>query len=158
MAAKKRRKSAKRKTKKRKVKRRAKKRSRKKAKKRRKSSKKRKGNKRKKSKRKGSKTTSRKGKKSLIDKVPILRNKTVQKIAFGLGMGVIAVQIIDLAARVAPPALAQPLVQNRRIIKLGVEAVTEPLSAAADLVLSGGAGNLLGGSGGNGSMNTSEFA
>jgi len=155
MAAKrKRRKSSKRKTTKRK-------RSRKKAKKRtkrRKSSKKRKGNKRKKSKRKGSKTTKRTGKKSLIDKVPILRNKTVQKIGFGLGMGVIAIQLIDLITRVAPPALAAPLVQNKRIIKLGVEAATEPLSAAADLVLGGGLGNILNGGNGGSTMNTSEFA
>jgi len=83
-----------------------------------------------------------KGKKKIIDKIPILKNKTVQRIGFGLGMGVIAVGIIDLAARFGPPALVAPLVQNKRIIKLGVEAVTEPISAVADVVLSGGLGSL----------------
>jgi len=90
--------------------------------------------------------------KKLIDKVPILKNKTVQRIGFGLGMGVIAVGIIDLAARFGPPALVGPLVQNKQIIKLGVEAVTEPISAVADVLLLGGGGGILGklGGGGNG--------
>jgi len=79
-----------------------------------------------------------KGKKSLIDKVPILKNKTVQKIAFGLGIGLVAVKIIDLAAQFGPPALVGPLVQNKRIIQLGVEAVTEPISAVVDVVTGGG--------------------
>ena len=82
-----------------------------------------------------------KGKKSFIDKIPILKNRTVQKIGFGLGMGVIAVGIIDTAARFVP-ALAAPLVANKRIVKLGVELATEPLSAVADVVLSGGLGSL----------------
>jgi len=82
-----------------------------------------------------------KGKK-IIDKIPVLKNKTVQRIGFGLGMGVIAVGIIDLAARFAPPALVAPLVQNKQIIKLGTELVTEPLSAVADVLLSGGIGSL----------------
>jgi len=82
------------------------------------------------------------GKKKIIDKIPVLKNKTVQRIGFGLGMGVIAVGIIDLAARFGPPALVAPLVQNKQIIKLGTELVTEPLSAVADVVLSGGIGGL----------------
>jgi len=99
------------------------------------------------------------GKKKLIDKVPILRNKTVQKIAFGLGMGVIATQIINLVAQFAPPAISAPIQANQRLIKLGVEAATEPLSAAADLVLTSGGLNILkAGSGGNGGMNSMEFA
>ncbi len=81
-------------------------------------------------------------KKSFIDKIPILKNRTVQKIGFGLGMGVIAVGIIDLAAKFGPPALVAPLVQNKRIIKLGTELATEPLSAVADVVLTGGIGSL----------------
>jgi len=79
-----------------------------------------------------------KGKKSLIDKVPILKNKTVQRIAFGLGIGLVAVKIIDLAAQFGPPALTAPLVANKRIIQLGVEAVTEPISAVVDVVTGGG--------------------
>jgi len=75
------------------------------------------------------------GKKSFIDRIPILNNPTVQKVGFGLGMGTLAVSLINLAARFAPPAIAQPLVQNQRIIKLGVEAATEPISAIVDLVL-----------------------
>jgi len=81
------------------------------------------------------------GKKSFIDKIPLLKNRTVQKIGFGLGMGVIAIGIIDTAAKFVP-ALAAPLVQNKRIIKLGVELATEPLSAVADVVLTGGLGSL----------------
>lgn len=84
-------------------------------------------------KKKGSK--SHPGKKSFIDRIPILNNPTVQRIGFGLGMGVLAVSIINLAARFAPPAIAQPLQQNQRIIKLAVEAITEPISAVVDLVL-----------------------
>jgi len=127
--------------------------------KRRKSSPKRKGNKRRRTSQKRSKTTRRTSKKSLIDKVPVLRNKTVQKVAFGLGMGVIAIQLINLIARFAPPAIAQPLVQNQRVIKLGVEAITEPISAAADLLLTSGALTRVGGGNSrNGGMNTEGFA
>ena len=75
------------------------------------------------------------GKKSFIDRIPILNNPTVQRVGFGLGMGVLAVEIINLAARFAPAAIAQPLMQNQRLIKLGVEAITEPISAVVDLVL-----------------------
>jgi len=78
------------------------------------------------------------GKKKFIDKIPVLKNPTVQKIAFGLGIGLIAVKIIDFVAQVAPPALAAPLVQNKRIIQLGVEVATEPLSAVVDVATGGG--------------------
>jgi len=79
-----------------------------------------------------------KSKKSFIDKIPILKNPTVQRVGFGLGMGVVVVKAIDLIAQVAPPALAAPLVQNKRIIQLGVEAVTEPISAIVDVATGGG--------------------
>jgi len=78
------------------------------------------------------------GKKRIIDKIPILKNKTVQKVAFGLGMGVLVTQIISLASQFAPPAIAQPLIQNQKIIKLATEFATEPISAIADLALSSG--------------------
>jgi len=78
------------------------------------------------------------GKKSFIDKIPILRNKTVQKVGFGLGMGVIAADIIGLAARFGPPQISDPLVKNQNIIKLGVELATEPLSALVDVALNPG--------------------
>lgn len=96
-------------------------------------------------------TTSKNRKKSFIDKIPILKNPTVQKIAFGLGIGLIVVKIIDFAAQVAPAQLAAPLVKNKRIIQLGVEAVTEPLSAVVDIVSGGGVnlGSLTGRSNGN---------
>jgi len=84
------------------------------------------------------KSTTKARKKSFIDKIPILKNPTVQKIAFGLGIGLIVVKIIDFAAQVAPAQLAAPLVKNKRIIQLGVEAVTEPLSAVVDVVSGGG--------------------
>lgn len=81
-------------------------------------------------KKKGSKKRS-PGKKTFIDKIPILNNPTVQKIGFGLGMGLIAKEIIQ--------AIPVPAVQqNSRLIVLGVEALTEPLSAVADLVLQSG--------------------
>jgi len=119
---------------------------RKKAKTRRKSSSKRKssGKRRRPNKRKTTNktVTRRTGKKKFIDKIPILRNPTVQKIAFGLGIGLIAIKIIDLAAQVAPPALAAPLVKNKRIIQLGVELATEPLSAVVDVATGGGIGSI----------------
>jgi len=88
--------------------------------------------------RKKSKGGSRKSSKSFIDKIPILNNKTVQKVGFGLGMGVVAKQLIDLIAQFGPPAIAQPLKQNQRLITLGVEAATEPISAIVDIALSSG--------------------
>ena len=97
-----------------------------------------------------------KGKKSFIDKIPILKNKTVQKIGFGLGMGTVAIGIIDLLARFGPPASTAPLVTNKRIIKLGVEALTEPLSAGADILLTGGLN--LGGSNGSNTGANGGFA
>lgn len=86
---------------------------------------------------KGSKKGGRRspGKKSFIDRIPILNNKTVQKVGFGLGMGVVVVELINLAARFAPPAIAQPLQQNAGIIKVATEFATEPISAIADIVL-----------------------
>jgi len=74
------------------------------------------------------------GKRSFIDRIPILKNPTVQKIGFGLGMGVIVVEGIRLLSRFGPPQIAQPLQQNAGIIKLGVELATEPLSAVFDVV------------------------
>jgi len=78
------------------------------------------------------------GKKSFIDRIPILNNKTVQKVGFGLGMGLVAKELIDLAAQFAPEQISRPLKQNQRIITLAVEAATEPISAIADIVLSSG--------------------
>jgi len=75
------------------------------------------------------------GKKSFIDRIPILNNKTVQKVGFGLGMGVIVADIIGLAARFGPPQISNPLVKNANLIKLGVELATEPLSAVVDVAL-----------------------
>jgi len=93
------------------------------------------------------------GKKSFIDKIPILRNKTVQKVAFGLGMGAIVIDIIQLASRFAPQQISGPLQQNQGLIKLGVELATEPLSAVVDVALNpqqlqGITGRLGGGNGG----------
>jgi len=90
------------------------------------------------------------GKKSFIDKIPILKNKTVQKIGFGLGMGVVVLNVIDLISRIGPPQLTAPLAQNKRIIQLGVELATEPLSALVDVGLNSGAlSGVLGRNGGN---------
>jgi len=75
------------------------------------------------------------GKKRFIDKIPGLKNKTVQRIGFGLGMGVLVVSLIDFIAKNGPPALAGPLVKNKRIIKLGTELATEPLSAVVDVAI-----------------------
>jgi len=77
------------------------------------------------------------GKKSFIDRIPILNNPTVQKVGFGLGMGVIVGDIIRLASRFAPSQISGPLQANQRIITLAVEAATEPISAVVDLVTSG---------------------
>jgi len=77
-------------------------------------------------------------KKSFIDRIPILRNKTVQKVGFGLGMGVIVVDAIRLLSRFAPPSISDPLVKNANIIKLATELATEPLSAVVDVALNPG--------------------
>jgi len=89
------------------------------------------------------------GKKRFIDKIPGFKNKTVQRIGFGLGMGVLVVSLIDFVAKQGPPALSGPLVKNKRIIKLGTELATEPLSAVVDVLLEGGLnlGSLTGGNG-----------
>jgi len=79
-----------------------------------------------------------KSKKSFIDRIPILNNPTVQKVGFGLGMGVVVADIIQLAARFAPPQISGPLTQNQGLIKLGVELATEPLSAVVDVALNPG--------------------
>jgi len=94
------------------------------------------------------------GKKSFIDKIPILRNKTVQKVGFGLGMGVIVSDIIRLAVRFAPNQ-TQILAQNEPLIRLATELATEPISAVVDVALNPGqiqgiTGRLSGG--GNGGM------
>lgn len=73
-------------------------------------------------------------KKSFIDRIPVLRNKTVQRVGFGLGMGVLVVKAIDFVAQVAPPSVAGPLQQNKKIIKLATEFLTEPISGIVDLV------------------------
>jgi len=75
------------------------------------------------------------GKKRFIDKIPGLKNKTVQKIGFGLGMGVLVVSLIDFVAKNGPAQLAAPLIKNKRIIKLGTELATEPLSAVVDVAI-----------------------
>jgi len=125
--------------------------------KRRKSSKSRKPNKR----RKSPKTVAKKkkstpGKKSFIDKIPGLNNKTVQKVGFSLGMGLIATE----AARRIPVSQVQ---QNAQLIGTGVSFAVDPLGGLVKLVLSPGGlnlGNLFGGNGnGNGQMqNNGGFA
>jgi len=115
--------------------------------KRRKSSKTRKPNKRRSPSRSTAKKRSKsRGKTSFIDKIPILKNKTVQKIGFGLGMGSIA----GIAARNIPVPAVQ---QNADLIATGVAFATEPLAGVVRLALSGGLGqlgNLFGGQGGGG--------
>jgi len=83
---------------------------------------------------------------SIIDRIPILKNKTVQRVGFGLGMGSLA----GLAASFIPVPIIQ---QNREIINTGVAFAAEPLAGVVRLALSGGLGQLtglLGGNGGNG--------
>jgi len=77
------------------------------------------------------------GKKSFIDRIPVLRNKTVQKVGFGLGMGVIVSDLIRLAVRFAPNQ-TQILAQNEPLIRLATELATEPLSAVVDVALNPG--------------------
>ncbi len=97
------------------------------------------------------------GKRSLIDKIPILNNKTVQKVGFGLGMGALAGIILNF---IPIPQLQQ----NKALIQTGVTFVADPLAGVLRLTgLLGGEsglniGNLLGGQRQNGPMNTVNFA
>jgi len=116
--------------------------------KRRKSAPKRKTNKRKTSSRrvanKKKKSGGGKGSGGFINKIPILKNKTVQRIGFGLGMASIA----GLALRAIPVPAVQ---QNAPLIQTGVAFAVDPLAGVVRLFLSGGLGsigNLLGGGGG----------
>jgi len=92
------------------------------------------------------------GKKSFIDRIPILNNPTVQKIGFGLGMGVIVKDLINLTARFAPEQISTPLKKNERILTLAVEAATEPISAVVDLATSGFINNRNSSNGSNGAV------
>jgi len=121
--------------------------------KRRKSSKRRKAIKRKKTKKR---TAKRSGKSSFIDKIPLLKNKTVQKVGFGLGMGALAGIILNF---IPIPALKQ----NAELIKTGVTFAADPLAGVLKIsgLLGGGGlnlGGLLGGNSQNGGMNTGGFA
>jgi len=130
--------------------------------KRRKSAKTRKPNKR----RKPSKTVARKtksrntgrGTTGFINKIPILRNKTVQRVGFALGMGSIA----TIAAQNIPVPQVKA---NAQLIGTGVAFATDPLGGIVRLALSGGLGqlgNLFGGgnssNGGNGGGMNGGFA
>jgi len=97
------------------------------------------------------------GKKSLIDKIPLLNNKTVQKVGFGLGMGALAGILLNF---IPIPALQQ----NKALIQTGVTFAADPLAGVLRLTgLLGGPsginiGGLLGGNSQNSGMNTSGFA
>jgi len=98
------------------------------------------------------------GKKSLIDKIPLLKNKTVQKVGFGLGMGALAGIILDF---IPIPQLQQ----NKALIQTGVTFAADPLAGVLRLTgLLGGpsginiGGLLRGGNSRNGGMNTGGFA
>ena len=95
-----------------------------------------------------------KGKQSFIDKIPLLKNKTVQRVGFGLGMGSIAAII---ASRVPVPIVQN----NAQLIGTGIAFATDPLSGVVRLALSGGLGqlsNLFGGSSTNGQNGDNGFA
>jgi len=70
-----------------------------------------------------------------INKIPLLKNKTVQRVGFGLGMGSIAAII---ASRVPVPVVQQ----NAQLIGTGISFATDPLSGVVRLALSGGLGQL----------------
>lgn len=85
-----------------------------------------------------------KSSKSFIDKIPLLKNKTVQRIGFGLGMGSIAALV---ASRIPVPIVQS----NAQLIGTGISFATDPLSGVVRLALSGGLGqisSLFGGQGG----------
>jgi len=100
-----------------------------------------------------SKSSSRGG--GMINKIPILKNKTVQKIGFGLGMGSLA----SLGAGLVPVPIIR---QNAALIGTGVAFATDPLSGIVRLALSGGLGQITslfgGGNGGNGGGGNAGFA
>ena len=75
------------------------------------------------------------GGRKLIDKIPVLKNKTVQRIGFGLGMG----RLATTGAQAIPIPIVQ---QNARIIGTAVAFATEPLAGVVDLALSGGLGQI----------------
>jgi len=129
---------------------------------RRKSTKSRKPNKR----RRTSKTVARKSRRKpapskgtgFLNKIPVLRNKTVQRVGFALGMGSIA----TIAAQNIPVPQVKA---NAQLIGTGVAFATDPLGGVVRLALSGGLGqlgNLFGGgnsgNGGNGGGANGGFA
>lgn len=87
----------------------------------------------------------------LVNKIPILKNKTVQQIGLALGMA----RIASTAARVVPIPIIQ---NNSQLIGTGIAFSVSPLGGIVDLALSGGLGqisSLFGGGGGtNGTVNT----
>jgi len=91
----------------------------------------------------------------IINKIPLLKNKTVQAIGFGLGMGSLA----GIIASAIPVPIVQ---QNASLIKTGVTFATNPLAGVVSLALGGGLGQLSnlfgGGSGGNTNTSNGGFA
>jgi len=75
--------------------------------------------------------SSRKGSRNIIDKIPLLKNKTVQRVGFGLGMGSLAA----IAANAVPVPIIR---QNAQLIGTGIAFATDPLSGVVRLALSGG--------------------
>lgn len=71
----------------------------------------------------------------IIDKIPLLKNKTVQRIGFGLGMGTLAGLIVS---QIPVPAIQQ----QSQLIKTGITFATDPLAGVVSLVLGGGLGNI----------------
>jgi len=90
----------------------------------------------------------------LINKVPILKNKTVQQIGLGLGMA----RIASTGANMIPVPQVQ---RHSRIIGTAVAFSVSPLAGIVDLVLGGGLATiqgLLGGGGGNTNTVSGGFA
>lgn len=73
-----------------------------------------------------------------INKIPILKNKTVQKVGLGLGMA----RIASTGARFVPVPMIQ---NNARLIGTAVAFAVSPLAGIVDLALGGGLGGILGG-------------